>query len=49
MSRLWAYAYKIDYVNYICPLIVEKLILSTPPLSNRQLISWLGAAREKSL
>jgi hypothetical protein len=36
------YAYKIDYVNYICPLNVEKLIAPTPPLSNTQPLGSLG-------
>jgi hypothetical protein len=36
-----AYAYKIYYVNYIYPLNVEKLILSTPPHSNTRLLGGL--------
>jgi hypothetical protein len=43
MSLPGAYAYKIDYVNYICPLNVEKSILSTPPLSNTRPVGSLEA------
>jgi dolichol kinase len=46
---LWIYAYKIDYVNYITPLIVEKLILSTPPLLNTKPIRGLEPPPEKAL
>jgi hypothetical protein len=45
----WIYAYKIDYVNYITPLIVEKLILSTPPLPKTKPIGGLEPPPEKAL
>jgi hypothetical protein len=38
----WAYAYKIDYVNYICPLNVEKLIVSARLPSKTQPLGRLG-------
>jgi hypothetical protein len=46
---LCIYAYKIDYVNYITPLIVEKLILSTPPLPKTKPIGGLEPPPEKAL
>jgi hypothetical protein len=46
---LWIYAYKIDYVNYITPLIVEKLILSTPPPPKTKPIGGLEPPPEKAL
>jgi hypothetical protein len=46
---LWRYAYKIDYVNHITPLIVEKLILSTPPPSKTKPIGALETPPEKAL